>query len=151
MTRRTPAASWIGLALLAAVLTQPSAGATPFDATVAGEVKVTVKYTGKGSVDGSHQLWIWLFDTPDIGPGAIPIAEMSLAKNGTTATFPDVAPEKVWIAVAYDEQGGFGGSAPPPTGSPVMIYGMESGSPTPVSPGPKGEATVTFDDSQRMP
>lgn len=110
-----------------------------------------MKYTGKGDVDATHKLWIWLFDTPDIGPGAIPIAEQSLDKNGATAAFSDVTAKTVWIAVAYDQNGGFTGSAPPPSGSPVILYGVESGAPAGVTPGEKGEVTVTFDDSQRMP
>jgi hypothetical protein len=117
--------------------------------TRAGDVKVTVKYTGKGTVDASHRLWIWLFDTPEIGPGAVPVAEMALEKNGTTATFSNIASGKVWIAIAFDEAGGFAGAGPPPTGAPVTLY-AEKGLPTPVVPGPKAEVTVTFDDSQRM-
>ena len=113
-------------------------------------VKVTVKYTGKGTVDSDHRIWIWLFDTPDIGPGAIPINEQSLDKNGATATFEGVTAGKVWVAIAYDEKGGFGGAAPPPSGSPVTLY-MEKGTPGLVIPGPDAAVTVTFDDSQRMP
>ncbi len=48
-------------------------------------VRVTVKYTGKGPVDETHRVWLWLFDTPDIGPGSMPIAELSIGKNGDTA------------------------------------------------------------------
>ena len=113
-------------------------------------VKVTITYTGKGEVDASHRLWVWLFDTPDIGPGAIPIAEQSLEKNGTVATFSSVTAGKVWIAVAFDEKGGFAGSAPPPSGSPVSLY-TEKGLPAPMKPGPDADVSVSFDDSQRMP
>lgn len=153
MTKRTRANVLIGLTLVAcAAAAHLSASAAPTGAPATGEgVKVTVKYTGKGEVDASHRLWIWLFDTPDIGPGAIPILEMSLDKNGGTAAFPDVAAQKMWIAVAYDEKGGFTGSAPPPSGSPVTLYGISNGAPAPVTPGAQGEVTVTFDDSQRMP
>jgi hypothetical protein len=113
------------------------------------DVKVTVKYTGKGTVDASHRIWIWLFDTPEIGPGAMPIAEMSIEKNGATATFGSVAAGKVWVALAYDEKGGFGGMAPPPSGSPVALY-MADGKPAWVTPGPDAAITVTFDDTGRM-
>ena len=34
----------------------------------AGTVKVTLNYKGKGTVDGSHRVWVWLFTSPDIGP-----------------------------------------------------------------------------------
>jgi len=117
----------------------------------AGPVKVTVKYTGAGTVDDTHRLWIWLFDTPSIGAGSIPVAEISTDKNEGTATFETVSAEQVWIAVAYDVGGNFGGSAPPPSGSPVAIYGTESGSPTAVTPGDKAAVTITFNDQRKMP
>ncbi len=114
------------------------------EATLAGDVNVTVKYTGKGEVDASHRLWVWLFDTPEIGPGAIPIAEFSLTKNGDVAAFKAVSAAQVWIAVAYDEKGGFAGNAPPPMGSPVALYGVETGAPAPVTPGEKSAVTDHF-------
>lgn len=150
MSKNTRTTSSVAIALLAcAALFAPTTAASR--ATGAAEnLKVTVKYTGKGEVDTSHKVWVWLFDTPDIGPGAIPIAEQSLDKNDATAAFSDVTAKTVWIAVAYDEKGGFTGSAPPPSGSPVALY-TEAGAPTGVTPGEKGEVAVTFDDSLRMP
>lgn len=124
--------------------------AAPFDRTVAGAVKVTVNYTGRGTVDAGHRVWVWLFDTPDIGPGSMPIAELSVAKNGDVATF-EVSGDRVYIAVAYDEKGGMEGQAPPPSGSPIGIYASSTGAPEGVTPGAKGAVTLTFDDSQRMP
>lgn len=118
--------------------------------TAAGSVNVTVNYKGSGTVDGSHRVWVWLFDSPDIGPGSMPIAELSVDKNGAAATF-EVGVDQVWIAVAFDEKGVMSGSAPPPSGSPIGIYASSSGAPEAVMPGAKGAVTVTFDDSQRMP
>ncbi len=116
----------------------------------AGAVNVTVHYKGKGTVDSAHRVWVWVFDTPDIGPGAMPIAEMSVAKNGESAVF-EVANERVWVAVAYDEQGVMTGNTPPGSGSPVGIYASASGAPEAVSPGAKGAITIVFDDSRRLP
>jgi hypothetical protein len=113
-------------------------------------VRVVVKYTGKGQVDETHRVWLWLFDTPDIGPGSMPIAELSIGKNGDTVTFESVAAAKVWIAAAYDEHGTMSGSAPPPSGTPVGIYASSTGAPEGVKPGDK-PAILTFDDSFRMP
>jgi len=116
----------------------------------AGTVKVTVNYKGKGTVDAKHRVWVWLFASPDIGPGSMPIAELSIEANGTVATFDGIDAERVWIAAAYDETGSMSGSAPPPSGSPVGVFGSTEGAPTSVVP---GESTVvlTFDDSFRMP
>jgi hypothetical protein len=151
MTAATRAIASAGLTLV--VFTAAvglSATPLPPGGEIAGTVKVTVKYTGKGQVDATHRLWIWLFDSPDIGPGAMPVAELSLDANGATADFADISSLKVWIAVAYDEQGGFTGSAPPPSGTPIGIY-MNANGPAAASPDTREAVVVTFDDSQRMP
>ena len=117
----------------------------------AGSVKVTVHYKGKGKVDPSHKIWVWLFDTPNIGPGAMPIGQVSLDNNGTDAVFENVAGDKVYIAVAFDENGAMSGDGPPPTGSPIGILMGADGAPRGVTPGDKAGATLTFDDTLRMP
>ena len=116
----------------------------------AGTVNVTVNYQGSGTVDAGHRVWVWLFDTPEIGPNAVPIAEMSVEKNGDTASF-EVGNERVWIAVAFDEKGVMTGNAPPAPGSPIGIHASSTGAPDAVTPGAKGVIVLTFDDSQRMP
>ena len=129
-----------------------SVGAEQTKPAAETSVNVTVKYAGKGTVDATHRLWIWLFDTPKIDVGAIPIAETSIEKNGGTATFTNVAAAQVYIAVAYDEGGGFQGQAPPPPGSPVMLYGAKTPAdpPLPVTPGAKAKVSVTLTDAQRF-
>ena len=116
----------------------------------AGTVKVTVHYKGKGTVDAKHRVWVWLFATPDIGPGSMPIAELSIEANGTLATFDGIDAERVWIAAAYDESGSMSGNAPPPTGSPVGVFVSTEGAPKSVVPG-EPAVVLTFDDSFRMP
>ena len=117
----------------------------------AGTVKVTINYKGKGTVDATHRVWVWLFTTPDIGPGSMPIAELTIEKNGDTATFDAIAEGRVWIAVAYDEHGVMKGNAPPPSGTPVGLYVGSDGVPRGVVPGDSTVAVLTFDDSIRMP
>jgi hypothetical protein len=138
-------ALWLGAAIPGGAVNAST------DALVtAGSVKVTVHYKGKGKVDPSHQIWVWLFDTPNIGPGSMPIGQVSLDKNDAEAVFAAVAAEQVWIAVAYDETGGMTGEGPPPTGSPIgLLIGKEG--PAPVTPGEKGVVSLTFDESMRMP
>jgi hypothetical protein len=139
------------LAIVAAIGVAELAAQTKPAAKTDG-VNVTVKYTGKGTVDAGHRIWVWLFDTPQIGPGAIPIAEQSFEKNGGTATFPNPAAKEVYVAVAFDEAGGFAGQAPPPPGSPIAIYGAKGPNdpPVAVTPGPKGSVTVILTDAARM-
>jgi hypothetical protein len=117
-----------------------------------GSVKVTVKYSGKGDVDDSHRLWVWLFDSPNIGASSMPIAETSIDTNGGVATFDGISAPQVWIAAAYDVRGGFAGMAPPPSGSPASTYGIAAGgAPAPVTPGENGAVTLAFDDTFKMP
>jgi hypothetical protein len=117
----------------------------------AGTVKVTVTYKGKGTVDASHKVWVWLFDTPNIGPGAMPIDQIALDKNGTDAVFENVAGDKVYVAVAFDEKGAMMGDGPPPTGTPIGILTGPDGAPNGITPGSKDPVAITFDDTIRMP
>ena len=117
----------------------------------AGAVKVTIHYKGKGKVDASHKIWVWLFDTPNISAGSTPIDQSSIDKNDSEVVFDGVAPSQVYIAVAFDESGGMTGDGPPPTGTPIGILMGAGGAPNAVTPGEKGIAVLTFDDSQRMP
>jgi hypothetical protein len=117
----------------------------------AGTVKVTVNYKGKGTVDATHKLWVWIFDTPNIGAGTMPIDQIALDANGTDAVFNNVAPAQVWIAVAFDESGLMTGNEPPPTGSPISVYMAAGAGPSPVTPGDNAVVSLTFDDSMRMP
>ena len=132
----------------------PAAGvlnAAPAVTVTAGTVKVTVTYKGKGTVDSSHKLWVWLFDTPNIGAGSMPIDQVALDKNGTDAVFESVAGDKVYVAVAFDEKGAMMGDGPPPTGSPIGILMGTDGAPSGVTPGDKAPVALTFDDTIRMP
>jgi hypothetical protein len=116
----------------------------------AGAVKVTVNYKGKGTVDAKHRVWVWLFDTPNIGPGSMPIAELAIDANGRVAVFEGIDATRVWIAVAFDEAGTMVGNEPPPPGSPIGIFLGKDGAPRSVVPGEEA-VMLTFDDSQRMP
>ena len=121
------------------------------DAATAGTVKVTVNYKGKGTVDATHKLWVYLFDTPEIGAGSMPIGQVALDKNGADALFENIAGEKVYVAVAFDEQGAMMGDGPPPTGSPIGILSGANGAPAPLTPGVQTGAVLNFDDTMRMP
>jgi hypothetical protein len=132
----------------------PAAGvlnAAPAVTVVAGTVKVTITYKGKGTVDSSHKLWVYLFDTPNIGAGSMPLDQLALEKNGTDAVFENVAGDKVYVAVAFDESGAMMGDGPPPTGSPIGILMGPDGTPGAITPGGKAPVALNFDDTIRMP
>ena len=142
------------VAALLVNLAQPAASlhAEPLAGrAAAGTVKVTVHYKGKGKVDASHKIWVWLFDTPNIGAGSMPLDQIALDANGVDAVFEGVSAVTVWIAAAFDETGAIMGDAPPPPGTPIGILMGKDGAPAAVMSGAKDAVVLTFDDSQRMP
>jgi hypothetical protein len=88
-----------------------------------GRLKVTVDYKGTGSVDASHEIFVWVFDNPNIGADSVPIATDVLTTNGGSLNFSGL-PQQVYLAAAFDEKGDYDGtSGPPPPGTPITIYG----------------------------
>jgi uncharacterized protein (DUF2141 family) len=134
----------IAAALVMGIALQASAQQT-------GKLQVTVDYKGAGTVDKTHQIFVWVFDTPDINENSVPIATDQATSNGTTLSFSGL-PKTVYLAAAYNEKGTFDGTqGPPPSGTPVTIYGgMGTASAVPTG-GDDAKVTVTFDDSVRMP
>ena len=81
-----------------------------------GKLKVTVDYTGAGTVDATHEIFVWVFDNPNIGADSVPIASDALTANGGALNFSGL-PKEVYLAAAYDEKGDYDGtSGPPPPG-----------------------------------
>jgi uncharacterized protein (DUF2141 family) len=115
---------------------------------------VTVNYTGSGTVDESHKLFVFVFDTPDFIQGnGVPIAGQSATQKSQKVTFPNLSPDTVYLVAVFDPTGGYDGkSGPPPSGSPTGLYG-DGGSPAPVKleSGKTAQVTITFDDSFKMP
>jgi|SRR5690606_2071227 len=135
----------LGLAVLAiAVVVAPAATAQD-----AGTLRVTVRYTGPGTVDATHELFVWVFETPNIDVDSVPIAADVLTRNGGTLTFRGL-PKQVYLVAAFDERGDYDGSSVPPSGMPITIHGS-GGVAEPVPTGDNAAVTVTFDDSTRMP
>ncbi len=121
-------------------------------------LKVTISYEGKGKVDKSHGIYLFLFNTPDFVQGAgnaMPIAFQAIYANGDTVTFSGLTAETVYLTAAYDEAGNYSIAAgPPPSGSPVALY--KPGDPQPPTPvkledGKAVEIKFAFDESVRMP
>jgi len=116
-----------------------------------GQLKVTVEYKGPGTVDKSHQIFVWVFDTPDISGSTEPISADVITTSGGTASFSGL-PKTVYLAAAFNEKGDYDGTqGPPPTGTPVTIYGGMGTAKAVESGGAEAAVTVTFDDSTRMP
>jgi hypothetical protein len=138
---------WTGAMVAMALV----AMATPaIVAQESGQLKVTVDYKGAGTVDTTHEVFVWVFDTPNIGADSVPIATDTLTANGGTLTFTGL-PKEVYLAMAYDEKGDYDGtSGPPPSGTPINIYDMGVAKAV-ATGGADAVLTVTFDDTTRMP
>ena len=120
-----------------------------------GKLAVSVDYTGKGTVDKDHHLWIWAFDNPDSSTWAdtTPLAVGTLTENGATTSSPAL-PKQVYLAAAYDEKGGYDGtSGAPPLAHQSPSMAQTAGGPAGAVPTGGDDATLkfTFDDSFRMP
>ncbi len=151
---------FIGICLLIVplVLAQASQNPAPEPKPQGKTLKVTVTFEGKGKVDKSHGIYLFLFNTPEFvtNPGsAMPIAFQTVYSNGDTVTFSGLSAENVYLTVAYDEGGSYNLAAgPPPSGSPVALY--KPGDPQPptaikLEEGKAAEIKFSFDDSFRMP
>ena len=135
------------LVVLVAMATMPGPVA---ELDAAGDVAVTVTYKGKGTVDQTHEIWVFLFPSPEIA-GARPIATEVVRKNGGTATFANITESPVYIRTVYDEKGDYDGfSGPPPPGAPIGQYSKDAKTIAPVTPGPGAKIKMTFTDAVRM-
>ena len=139
-TRALLALALVALAASPAVVAQES-----------GRLKVTVDYKGTGSVDASHEIFVWVFDNPNIGADSVPVASDVLTTNGGSLNFSGL-PQQVYLAAAFDEKGDYDGtSGPPPPGTPITIYGEMGAAAAVPTGGTDAAVTVTFDGSVRMP
>ena len=117
----------------------------------AGDVNVTVTYKGKGPVDDTHEIWVFLFDTPTVDAQSQPVMTATVKKSGGTATFKNVTQDTVYVRMAYDEKGTYDGlTGPPPPGTPIGMYSIDGKTAAPIKPGRAAKVKVTFDDSRRM-
>jgi len=116
-----------------------------------GKLKVTIEYKGAGTVDATHEIFVWVFDNPNIGPDSVPLANDVLTTNGGSLNFSGL-PKEVYLAAAFDEKGDYDGtSGPPPSGTPITIYGEMGAAKAVATGGADVGVDVTFDDTVRMP
>ena len=122
-------------------------------ASTAKDVAVTVTYTGKGVVDATHSILLFLFTDPNISSESQPIGPPeTITKNGGTATFKNVGATTVYVVALYNEKPGYTGQGgPPPVGTPMAVYAKDAKSPAlAVTPGPKTAIKISFDGTKRF-
>lgn len=127
-------------------------GAATAAATGQQGLSVTVKYTGKGVVDATHEVLIALLPTATVSSESRPLAMLPVTKNGGVATFTNVSSSPVYVLAVYDDKGTWDAQAgPPPTGTPMGWYmAPKTSVPAPVKPGAKVTIALTFDGSKKF-
>jgi hypothetical protein len=116
-------------------------------------LKVNVNYTGKGQVDSSHNIVVFLFASPAF-MDSMPVEWKLASSKAQTIEFSGIAQSPVYIVAAYDPAGGYNEvQGPPPAGSSIGILGKTPENPEPVKiePGQTAQVELTFDDSVRNP
>ena len=135
--------------LVIGVSSSTSAAVIPFQMK-GGEVSVTVTYTGKGPVDATHEIWVFLFDSAPTR-SAKPLSTQTLKKSGDTALFKGVTHDPSYVAVAYDEVGDYDGTAgPPPVGTPIAYYSTDGKSASPLKTAGGAKIKISFNETRRM-
>ncbi len=119
-------------------------------------LKVKLKYSGAGTVDGKRQIFVFLFDSPGFmqsPENAMPIGRETASSKNATVTFSDLASSPVYLVAVFDPTGAYDGMSAPRSGSCVSIYGSTPSQPEPIKiePGKTVEMELAFDDSVKMP
>ncbi len=116
-------------------------------------LKIKVNYTGAGTVDEKHPIWVFVWDKPDFATNpTAPVFAPTAKTKDATLTIDDLGVSPVYVVAVYDQTGNYSGMEPPPSGSSVTAYG---GGPTPapvkVDPGQTVTIDLPFDDSVKVP
>ena len=119
------------------------------------KLTVQVSYTGSGTVDASHKVFVVLWDTPDFvkeNASGAPIAIKAATSKSAEAQFDDVQKNPVYVSMVYDPDGKWEATSAPPSGASLGLYAQEPGTPTPIQlqPGKTTKISATFDDSFKM-
>jgi len=122
--------------------------------TTAGKrtIRVDVNYTGSGTVDAGHKIYVALWDTTDLQK-AEPVAVQALDSKKGTVTFADVQKVPAYASVAYDPTGAWDAKSAPPSGSSLGMYSKNPPAPDPidVAPGKSARVAITFNDAIKVP
>lgn len=126
----------------------------PQDATVPSKLTVHVHYSGTGTVDQNHKIYVVVWDSPDFvkGGGMVPIASLSTSSKDRVVTFRDVEKSPAYASAAYDPNGQWNAQSPPPDGSSLGLYSKTPGTPAPIDlkPGQTTSIELPFDDTVKM-
>jgi hypothetical protein len=114
-------------------------------------VQVDVNYTGSGTVDASHKIYVALWESTDFNSG--PAAVKPLESKTGTVTFTELQKSPVYVSTAYDPTGKWDAQSSPPAGSSLGMYSTKPPTPDPITvePGKTAKVKLSFDDTQKVP
>jgi len=128
-----------------AVSQESSAGST---------LEVHLSYTGSGTVDDKHKIYVVLWDSPAFVSGGevMPLELQPLTTKQGTVTFSNVKKSPAYVSAAYDPKGEWAGQSAPPDGSSLGLYSKTPGKPEPIDieAGKAASIELSFDDSVKM-
>ncbi len=134
-----------GALLLGALMASAQPGLT---------LQVQLHYTGSGTVDETHKIFVALWDSASFtdGDGGPPVAVQSTTSKNGTVTFSDVQKVPAYISAAYDPTGNWDAQSAPPSGSSLGMYSKTPPKPEPINiePGKTAKVTISFDDSNKV-
>jgi hypothetical protein len=115
-------------------------------------LQVQLRYTGSGTVDATHKIFVALWDSPNFDAGP-PVAVQATASKSGSVTFSDIQKAPVYVSAAYDPSGHWDAQSPPPTGASLGVYSKAPPKPDPVAvaPGKPARVTIIFDDTVKVP
>src|SRR5262245_38689596 len=128
------------------------AASTAAETTDQRAVQVDVSYTGAGTVDAGHKIYVALWDSADMSGGP-PVEVKSLDSKKGTVTFSSVQRVPAYVSTAYDPTGRWDAKTPPPSGTSLGMYSKNPPNPDAidVAPGKTVRVGITFNDAVKVP
>jgi len=134
-------------------------------------LKVKLNYTGAGTVDAQHKIYVLLFDAnpftasrledassaptppvPVVGVSHIISRRSASSKNGVV-TFDDLSISPVYAAAFFDKNASYDPQGLTVEGAPMGLYGKDPNKADPIElrVGKTAEVVLAFDDSIKAP
>ena len=142
--------------LLFSLLVTSSVPLRSQDSTKPSKLAVHVEYTGSGTVDEKHKIYVVLWDSPGFTSGEAagpPVELIPLVSKQGTALFENVKQSPAYISTVYDASGAWNTeTGPPPDGCSLGLYHKtaDKAEPIPLTPGTTAKISLSFDDSMKM-
>jgi hypothetical protein len=142
-------------AVVAGLLLSSARVSSGQDSNTGSKLEVHLNYSGSGTVDEKHKIYVVLWDSPDFVKGGgerMPSAVQAASSKDGTVTFDGVTKSQVFVSAAYDPSGQWDAQSSPPEGTVLGLYSKTPGQPEPVElkPGKTTKIDFTFDDSVKM-